>query len=120
MGISANIELGQQHFAAGLRVIGDLKNCDQFVGNFHRVLKLNLLPWPAAVVANAVGYTPFQRLAGLCTAHDDGVVSFEALAQGLVVVFARVQVERAGGFGGDLHGLVAVFAGAGFVPCLGL
>ena len=85
MGISANIELGQQHFAAGLRVIGDLKNCDQFVGNFHRVLKLNLLPWPAAVVANAVGYTPFQRLAGLCTAHDDGVVTFKALLERFVV-----------------------------------
>ncbi|MNG25509.1 hypothetical protein D3C84_1103740 [compost metagenome] len=48
------------------------------------MLELDLLAWPGAVVAQAFSDSPFKRLAGLGTAHDDGVVAFEALEQGLV------------------------------------
>ncbi|MNY67327.1 hypothetical protein D3C86_2048940 [compost metagenome] len=77
---SPDIEFCQQHGAAGLGVFGDFEGVDDAVSFLAGVFELDLLTWPAAVAANALGDSPFERLAGLGAAHDDGVVAFEALA----------------------------------------
>ena len=85
MRVSPDIELGQQQCPGGLAVGWDALSDDQRFGLLSGVLELDLFAWPAAVVANTVGDAPFQRLTGLCTAHDDGVVPFKALFERFVV-----------------------------------
>ncbi|WP_070413406.1 hypothetical protein [Pseudomonas lundensis] len=86
MRFSPNTKLCQQHRPGGLWVGWNPLRHDQRFGFLARVLQLDLFTRPSAVVANAVSDTPFQRLAGLRTAHNDCVIAFEALAQGFVVV----------------------------------
>ena len=110
MFVSPNLEHVQQLIPGCFGVSWDLKLVDDALCFLAAVLQLNLLTRPHAVVTQTLGNAPFQRLAGLCTAHDDGVVAFEALAQCLVVVRTGMQVVGAGRFGCDAHGRVAVRA----------